>query len=240
MVTADKGLNLKAVGELIKKVKTAKELEEKLNDKAVGLNNLDLNEDGNVDYIKVTEYGENNIRGFSLTTDLAPGETQEIATIEVEKGANAANVQVSGNHNIYGHNHHYHSSFGLTELLLVSYLFSPHPFYYSPYRYGYYPSYYSPYRTSPYSSYNSRVNNYNQSSSFAKSTQSNIKSKVESPNKSKTSSKIKAPLKNPSTSQRSFQSRNPSKQVRSGGFGSSRPSVRSGGFGRSGGSFGGK
>ena len=85
LVAANEGLDLTAVGELLKKAKTAEELEELLNSPAQGINNLDLNGDNKVDYISVTEYGNDEVKGFSLTTQPAEGETQEIATIEVEK-----------------------------------------------------------------------------------------------------------------------------------------------------------
>ena len=142
MIPASDGLDLKAVGSLLKKADTAEDFERLLNSPAEGVNNLDLNDDGKVDYIKVTEYGNDKVKGFSLTTDLPDGETQEVATIEVEKGDQQADVQIRGNEQIYGSNHYYHSSFGLTDFLIMSYLFRPHGFYSSPWGYGHYPGYY--------------------------------------------------------------------------------------------------
>ena len=62
----------------------AEEFERLLN-KEDGINNLDLNEDGKVDYIEVEEYGTEALKGFSLTVEVEKGQEQEIATIEVEK-----------------------------------------------------------------------------------------------------------------------------------------------------------
>lgn len=217
--TAADGLDLKSVGEIVKKVKNAEEFEKELN-KEGGVNNLDLNEDGNVDYINVTEYGNETSKGFSLSVELSKGDKQEIATIEIDKNNNnEGEMHVTGNQQIYGNNAHYRSSITMTDVLLMHYLFSMHRPYVSPYYYGYYPSYYRSYSVAPYSTYKTRTAAYTKSSTIKKSANNTRKSSITSPNRGKTSSKIKAPLKNPSKSQKSFQARNPSKQVKSGGFG---------------------
>jgi len=223
-VTAADGLNLKAVGSLLKTTTTAEELEKKLNEPD-GINNLDLDEDGTVDYIKVTEYGNDTAKGFSLTVDLAAGETQEIATIDVVKNGNTADVQVSGNQNIYGNNAAYNSSFSLSDALLFAYLFSPHPIYYSPYHYGYYPTYYRPYRPISVSTYRTRTTKIVKTTPFKKGKSKTVsKKRATSPNKNKIAKNIKAPLKKPTKSQKAFQKRNKSKTVKSGGFGKKKKS----------------
>jgi hypothetical protein len=243
--TAADGLDLKAVGELVKQARDAEELEKLLN-KPDSVNNLDLNEDNKVDYIHVTEYGDDRAKGFSLTVQPEPGETQEIATIDIEKEGEKAKVEVRGQEQIYGHNNYHHYSSPLTSFLLMSYLFSPHRMFFSPWRYGYYPGGYGAYRPVPAAAYRSRAGNIARSSTAQKSSASSMRNKVTSPNKGKSAGKgIRAPLKNPTRSQKSFQSRNPSRYAKSAtGFGrsstSSRRSVRSGGFGRSGGFRGGK
>ena len=221
LVPASDGLDLKAVGELLKKAKTAEELEQLLNSPAQGINNLDLDGDGNVDYISVSEYGSEKIKGFSLSTQPVSGETQELATIEVEKTSESeGQMQIRGNEQIYGRNHYYHSHFGFTDFLIMSYLFSPHRSYMSPWGYGAYPGYYSPYRTTSYNDYRNRTGRYTSGSSFNNRSSSSINSNVKSPNAGKSARSVRAPLKNPSSSQKSFQAR-------------SRTSTRSGGFGRS-------
>jgi len=220
-VSASEGLNLAAVGELLKKAKDAQELERLLNSANNGVNNLDLDEDGSVDYIYVTEYGDNRVKGFSLTTQPKPGETQEIATIEIEKAGSEAQVQIQGNQQIYGQNQYYRSSFGLTDFLILSWLFRPHPLYASPWGYGRYPSYYSRPRTRASNDYNRDMRRATRGSTFSSSSRSQISSSAKSPNAGKSASSIKAPLKNPTSAQKQFQARNPSRQVRSGGFGRS-------------------
>jgi len=238
LTPASEGLDLRAVGALLKKAKDAETLEKLLNDPKEGVNNLDLNGDGQVDYIKVTEYGNGNIRGFALSTEPARGEEQEIATIEVEKSGDKANVEIQGNEQIYGTRQYYHSSFGLTDFLIMSYLFSPHRFYMSPWNYGYYPGYYQPWRTADYNRYRHRVSQYSKSAGFRFSRTESVKSPVTSPKAGKTASHVRAPLKNPTKSQKSFQAR--TRQTRrSGGFGRS-SSVRRGASSRSGGFRSGK
>ena len=225
-VSAADGLDLKSVGELLKKSSSTNDFEKLLNSSSEGVNNLDLNEDGKVDYIKVTEYGKGNIRGYSLTVEPAKGEEQEIATIEVEKEANGqGSMQMHGNENIYGSGHYYHSRFSFGDYMLMSYLWGPRwGYWHSPYRYGYYPSYYRSYRPVSRSTYTSRTRVRTSNSSLKSSSSSSIKSSTRSPNASKSAKSIKAPLKKPTTSQKSFQSRNPSKSVKSGGFGRSKSS----------------
>lgn len=240
------GLDLATVGSLLKKAENAADLERLLNDPNTGLNNLDLDEDGKVDYIKVTEYGSEQTKGFSLTVEPVAGETQEVATIAIEKSADdQANVEVKGNEQIYGQNHYHRSSFGITDMLFMYWLFRPHPFYASPWGYGNYPGHYRSYNTASQANYQQRTAG---KRDLKSASSSSIKGKATSPNAGKSAAKgIKTPLKKPTSSQRSFQKRNPSKQMSKSTFGRSstsrpsRPSVRrSSGFGRSGGRFGGK
>ena len=240
MVDADEGLDLKAVGEVLKKAKDAEEFEKLLNSADSRVNNLDLNADGKVDYIKVTEFGSDKVRGFSLTTELGPGEVQEIATIKIEKlGEQEAEVEYHGSPAIYGRNHYYHSSWspGFGTGLMLGYLFAPRRHYASPWGWGRYPPHYRSYATIPASSYRGRWRGY--SKSYTPSSYSRVGSDLRSPNAGRNARNVKARLKNPTSSQRSFQSRTASRSRRSGGFGRS-SSVRRSSWGRSSFSFGGK
>ncbi|MGA9407725.1 MAG: hypothetical protein WBW71_11390 [Bacteroidota bacterium] len=150
------GLDLQAVTEIVKHSKNAADIEQQLN--APGsVNNLDINGDGNVDYIHVTEYGKGNMRGFSLTVMDSTGAEQEIATIEIEREYNSADVIVVGEPAYYGPGVCYTGVWVPADVALWVYLWHPHRFYYSPYAYGYYPAYYHPYHPVPYAAYNSHV-----------------------------------------------------------------------------------
>ncbi len=235
------GLDLKALTGMIKDVKSAEDLEKKLNSPG-SINNLDLNEDDKVDYIKVTEYGDKDAGawGFSLTVEPEQGEVQEIASIDIEKNGDKGEVEVRGNENIYGRNQYYHTDHFWRNMLIASYLTRGFGMWSSPYHYGYYPSYYHSYRTIPRSSYVSTTRSYTKGSSISKAKSSRSKISSKNPNRGRSASKgITAGLKNPTTTQKSFQKRNPSKKVGKGGFGrrSSR-SVRSSSRSRSSSSFG--
>ena len=236
------GLDLKSVTALLKTVKDPAELEERINSGNPRICNLDLNEDDIVDYVKVTEYGTDTVKGFSLTTELAEGDIQELATIEITKDANGGHrVQTHGNSQIYGNHHYYHGGFGVGDYFMMRYLFSSHRMYGSPYGYNRYPSHYNRSRPLARSDYQSRMKGMD-TSKVASAKAPAFKGTNSSPHKSRTSSRIKAPLRNPTASQKSFQARNPSRSVKSGGFGSSKNSSSSGSFrssSRSGSSFGG-
>ena len=228
MSSASDGLDLKAVGVLLKKAETAEEFEKLLNSSKEGVNNLDLNEDGQVDYILVSEYGDEQVKGFSLTTEPAAGEVQELATIEVEKVSDSdARMQISGNEQIYGQNHYHHSSFGMMDMLILGYIFRPHTAFASPYGYGNYPGGYGSYGSRSNTAYQRDMNNATRGSTFQSSGTRAVSSTVQSPNAGKSAQSVRAPLKNPTTSQRQFQAQNPSKQVKSGGFGRTSTTARS-------------
>ncbi|HEX8372554.1 MAG TPA: hypothetical protein VF585_07230 [Chthoniobacterales bacterium] len=232
-----KGLDLDAVTLLAKKAKDAADFEVLLNSQAEAVNNIDLNQDSKVDYIKVSEYGSGDQRGFSLTTELAPGEVQEIATITFKREANGgATVQSTGNPSLYGPGHH--SSFGLTDALLLGWLFSNRPSYSSPYGYGNYPpSYGGGWNRQDDNRYRGSMSSRTAGSSFGR--QPMVGQPV-SPNAEKVAARART-LANPTRSQRSFVNSPPSSAS------ASNPPPRSGGFGRStssgpsrsGGSFGG-
>jgi hypothetical protein len=100
---AAEGLDLKAVSELFKDSKDLEEFEKALNDPDVGINNLDLDEDGEVDFIRVVEEVADDTHVIILQVPLAENEFQDVATIEVEKsGEDEYNMQVHGNEVIYG------------------------------------------------------------------------------------------------------------------------------------------
>ena len=216
------GLDLKSLNSVLKKAKNAKDLEHHLNQPG-GINNLDLNADGQVDYIYVTEYGnKSDAHGFSLTLEPEKGEVQEVATIEIFQEGDKAKVQYHGNPQIYGQNYHYSAFHGVGTFLLWSYLLSPHSFYSSPWRHGYYPGNYSSYRTVPRETYQGRTAGRTTRVSRS-SSQTLSKSKgLSSPNKGKVAnSGIRKSLKNPTATQKAFQVRNQSKSIGSGGFGRS-------------------
>lgn len=234
-----KGLNLTAVTELAKKSTDAADFERLLNSQAESVNNIDLNDDGKVDYVKVTEYGSGDQRGFSLTTEIAPGKIQEIATIEFQRGADKTTVQTTGNPSLYGSGNYHNSSFGLTDALLIGWMFSNRQSYNSPYGNGNYPqSYGGGWNKQNTDKYTGAMNSRTAGSTVSSSSQPAIAKPLASPNADKIAAKART-IASPTQSQRSFtkQPASPTTAAppRSGGFGRSSSS----GSSRSGGSFGG-
>jgi hypothetical protein len=149
-------LDLQALGELVRTSGNAQDIENQLNSSS-SINNLDLDGDGQVDYIRVTEIGEGTTRGFSFQVELSNGQVEEVATINIEQGGDMANMTIQGNPSYYGSHGYYHSSHHASDMLLMAYLFSSHRPYFSPYHYGSYPRGYHSYRSVPSTSYRTRV-----------------------------------------------------------------------------------
>ena len=89
--------------ELFQKAKDLADFEKSLNKNNNKVNNLDLNEDGDVDYIKVIDNIEGNAHAIVLQVALNEKESQDVAVIEIEKNGNSsATLQIVGDEDIYG------------------------------------------------------------------------------------------------------------------------------------------
>src|SRR5215210_5623061 len=100
---AAEGLDLNAVAELFKDSKDLEAFEKALNDPEVGINNLDLDENGEVDFIRVVEEIADDTHVIILQVPLGKDEFQDVATIEVEReGNDKYNMQIHGDEVIYG------------------------------------------------------------------------------------------------------------------------------------------
>jgi hypothetical protein len=97
------GLNLQATLNLFKESKSPEEFEKKLNNKENHVNNLDLNKDGKVDYIRVHDISKDNMHAVVLQVPVNAKESQDVAVIEIEKrGAESAALQIVGDKELYG------------------------------------------------------------------------------------------------------------------------------------------
>jgi hypothetical protein len=96
-------LNLYAVLDAFKDAENVQAFEKTLNDPESKINNLDLDEDGNVDYIQVIDNVEDDAHALILRIELDATESQDIAVIELEKTEdNTAIIQLVGDEEIYG------------------------------------------------------------------------------------------------------------------------------------------
>lgn len=159
-------LDLELVATLFGEAKTLEDFEKSLNDPGTRISNLDLNEDDEVDYLRVIAKSENNAHLITIQAVLGFDQYQDVATIDVVKNSiGEAQVQVVGDEYLYGANHNFDVFFqyppGIIDFLWSTIFRSWH----SPYSYDYYPSYYqtcSPFPTYVYiQNINIYINNYN-------------------------------------------------------------------------------
>ncbi|HYG19019.1 MAG TPA: hypothetical protein VD816_08815, partial [Ohtaekwangia sp.] len=95
--------SLEGALELFKKSESPEDFERLLNSPDSKVNNLDLNGDGYIDYIRVLDRSEKNVHVFILQAVISEQEYQDVAVIELEKQANGkAVLQIVGNEDIYG------------------------------------------------------------------------------------------------------------------------------------------
>ena len=95
--------SLPGVLEMFKKANSPEEFEKLINTQDNNVNNLDLNEDGDIDYIRVIGKMDKDVHAFVLQVAVSETENQDIAVIELEKtGKETAMLQIIGDGDIYG------------------------------------------------------------------------------------------------------------------------------------------
>jgi uncharacterized membrane protein YgcG len=99
-------LDLYAVLDLFQKSKTIEEFEKTLNTEKTGINNLDLDLDSKVDFIKVVTKQEGDNFTFILQVAVTEKETQDVAVILVSKDKDKkVTMQIVGDEDLYGKNY---------------------------------------------------------------------------------------------------------------------------------------
>jgi len=156
-------LDLQAVASVFGESDNLQDFEMKLNDFDSKISNLDLNNDGEVDYLRVIETSENNIHVVVVQAVLDRDVFQDVATIVVEKNRNRRTyVQVIGDPYLYGSNYIIEPVYVYTPHIFSFFWGSSYSRWYSPYYWGYYPTYYhyrNPYEVNIYlSNINRHVN----------------------------------------------------------------------------------
>ncbi|SDE08778.1 hypothetical protein SAMN04487996_103310 [Dyadobacter soli] len=96
-------LNLYAVLKLFQESETLEGFERKLNEEDSEINNLDLNGDNQIDYIRVDDNVEGNLHTISLRVAVSETEDQDVAAFYVEKKDNGEVwIQLVGDEDLYG------------------------------------------------------------------------------------------------------------------------------------------
>ncbi len=136
-------LDLKAVASIFGQSNNLQDFERRLNDPELPISNLDLNNDNQVDYLRVIESMENQTHVIIIQDVLARNTYQDVATIIVEKNNyNTVNVQIVGDSYLYGDNYIYEPVYYNTPLFFNSFWNSNYRPYYSEWNWNRYPSYY--------------------------------------------------------------------------------------------------
>lgn len=177
--------SLEGALDLFKNASSIEEFETLLNNEEESINNLDLNDDGNIDYIRVEDNMNGNVHAIVLQAIISENESQDIAVIEIERtGDESATLQIVGDNDLYGENVFVEpfeevanssgkggpsESYHLSRIVInvwawpsVRFVYRPnYVVYRSPFRWGNYPRNWRPWRPCTRNVFHSRTNHYN-------------------------------------------------------------------------------
>jgi hypothetical protein len=136
-------LDLKAVASVFGEARNLEDFERRLNDYDAQISNLDLNNDGEIDYLRVIETRENNVHLVVIQAILDRDIFQDVATIVVEKENNRQSyVQIVGDPYLYGYNYIVEPVYYRTPRIFSWFWSRSYRSWNSPFYWGYYPNYY--------------------------------------------------------------------------------------------------
>jgi len=162
------GLDLYAVSELFKDSANLEQFEAELNNPEYGINNLDLDGNGEVDFIRVVEEIYNDSHLIILQAIIWEDEFHDVATIEIETSENNYSMHVQGNEVIYGSNYyiapsHVHISNWPIMVWISRPVYRP---YHSAYYWKSYPRWWQPHRPLLKNNYYARTHKYKKHNTF--------------------------------------------------------------------------
>ena len=174
--------DLQGVLELFKNSESLEAFEKAINTESNQVNNLDVDEDGQVDYVKVIDHVDSGSHAITLQVDVNDKESQDIAVIEIDKtGDETADLQIVGDEEFYGTDYivepeeeeatgdaKFSSGFAPPVVIVnvwgwrpVKYIYAPtYVVWVSPWRYRVYPPYWKPYRPVAWRVHHARVVRY--------------------------------------------------------------------------------
>ncbi|MBP4138345.1 hypothetical protein [Flavobacterium geliluteum] len=152
-------LDLRAVASIFGESNNLQDFERRLNDPKYQISNLDLNDDNDVDYLRVIESVENRTHVVIIQAVLDRDVYQDIATIDVERdNYNKVSVQVVGNSYLYGDNYIYEPVYHVSPVIYTSFWVNNYRPYYSSCTWNVYPTYYYAWRPYPIYRYRRNIN----------------------------------------------------------------------------------
>ena len=151
-------LDLRAVASIFGDALNLDDFERRLNDPKVQISNLDLNQDNQVDYLRVIESVEGNTHLIIVQSVLGRDTFQDVATIEVERDRNNnVQVQVVGDVYMYGDNYIYEPVYVNTPVIYNHFWVTNYRPYCSSWYWGYYPTYYYAWTPFPVFGYRNHI-----------------------------------------------------------------------------------
>ena len=151
-------LDLRAVATIFGDASNLEDFERRLNDPKTQISNLDLNNDNNVDYLRVIESVEGSVHLVVVQAVLDKDIFQDVATIEVDRDSNnRVQVQVVGDVYMYGTNYIYEPVYVHTPIIYSTFWIGNYRPYYSSWYWNYYPTYYSYWNPFPVFRYRNHI-----------------------------------------------------------------------------------
>jgi hypothetical protein len=151
-------LDLEAVASVFGESEDLEDFENRLNDPATQISNLDLNGDGEVDYLRVIETASNETHLVTVQAAIALDKYQDVVVIDVERQVSGeTQVQIVGDVYMYGPDYMITPVY-VRSPLVVAWFWGPrYRSWYSPYYYGHYPSHFHPWRPVASHTYRTKV-----------------------------------------------------------------------------------
>ncbi|MFY7810309.1 MAG: hypothetical protein ACOVQ2_01125 [Flavobacterium sp.] len=154
-------LDLRAVASIFGESRNLEDFERRLNDPSLQISNLDLNNDGRVDYLRVIETIEARTNLIVVQAVLGRDMFQDVATLELERNRRKNMVvQIVGNPYFYGNNYIYEPVYVTRPIIYDYFWVRNYRPYCSPWSWDYYPNYFISWNTFPIYSYRNHINIY--------------------------------------------------------------------------------
>lgn len=152
-------LDLRVVADIFGDSKDLADFERRLNDPEFQISNLDLNDDNEVDYLRVIETVEGNVHVVIIQSVLDRDVYQDVATIDIERNqSNKVQVQIVGNEYMYGPNYIYEPVYYTAPVIYASFWSVNYRPYVSNWYWNYYPRYYTAWNPYPVFRYRNNIN----------------------------------------------------------------------------------
>ncbi len=154
-------LDLEAVASIFGDSKDLEDFEKRLNDPESKISNLDLNKDGEVDYLRVVDNSKGDTKTAAVQAVLGKDKYQDVAVIDIVKDKKGeTTVQVVGDVYMYGEAYIVQPVY-VTPPVIVTWFWAPiYSPWHSPYYWGYYPPYFNPWRVMARTAYRHHIYNH--------------------------------------------------------------------------------